>query len=495
MLRRIGTRTSAFLVKESVVALSQRRLILSVIVGPFLLLLLFGLGFSGGRAPYDTVLVVPDRPGIPVATAAYRGFFLWSLRLVDVTTDESAALARLRQREVDVVVVAPAHPLRALANDEPAEFHVYYNHLDPVDRAQINGLAFGHSRELNTLIVAAMLDGIMQAAGVQEQPQPALTELREQLLAGDSDGALSVIDRLLAAITILRIAGESGYQVASSTARPAPTTPPLDHFEAVLRALRAEMAPGPGVTPQQEAQLSDLEQTALLLPDVVQAASRISPERLAAPVGYDLTNLAPTHISYLRFYAPVVLMLLLQHVAITLAALSAVRERTRGTVEMFAVAPVRLSEILAGKALSFAAILAVLAIVLLALLVFVLRIPLLGNVALAALVVLLLIAAGLAIGFVIAGLSTTESQAVQLAMLVLLFSTFFGGLFVPLAGLDMPVRAVAYAVPVTHAGTAMRAIMLRGNLVPLGSVAMLAVMVGALAPVAYLLMRRSYRLS
>jgi ABC-2 type transport system permease protein len=492
--RRIAIRTTAFLVKESVVALGQPRLLLSVVAGPFLLLLLFGLGFTGDRAPFRTVLVVPDRPGIPKTTEAYDNLFLWSLNLVDVSTSADSALARLRRRDVDAVVVAPPHPLDDLAQDRQAAFDVYYNHLDPLDRSRIGSVAFGHTRELNALLVAAMLDAVLEATGVRESDEPALQNIRARLLTGDSDGALAVIDRLLAAIVILRIAGETAFQTEEPEQPAAPTTPPLDRFEAGLRLLRAQVEPQPGITPEQEAQLTELEQTSLLLPGVINAAARISPSRLASPVTYRLSNLAPSEVTYLRFYAPVVIALLLQHVAVTLAALSVVRERTRGTVEVFAVAPVRLGEILIGKALSFGAIIVAVAAVLLVLVVFVLGVPMLGNVLLLGLIILLLVAASLAIGFTIANLATTETQAVQLAMLVLLFATFFGGLFIPLVSLGLPVRLVSYAIPVTHAGVALRAVMLRGDLVPADSLAALGLFIAILGPLAVLLMRRSFRM-
>lgn len=494
LLRRITTRTSAFLIKELVVAIGQPRLILGLIVGPFLLLLLFGIGFSGRPGSYDVVLVVPESPVVPVRTTAYREFFLWSLNLVDVTTDQGEALERLDRQEVDVVVVAPPQPLTDLAMDRPAVFRVFYNHLDPLDRSRINGLAFGHTRELNALLVAAMLDGILQAAGVRESDDSDLEQLRGRMLRGDSEGALGVIDRLLAAVVILRLTGEGVYQVATAQAERPPTTPPLEQFELVLRALRAEVSQEPGLTPEQEAQLGELEQTALLLPDVVRVAARVSPERLAAPVDYRLSNRAPSSISVVNFAAPVVVALLIQHVGVTLVSLSVIRERTRGTVELFAVAPVRLGEILIGKALSFGVILTGLAALLLGLLAVVLKVPLLGSLLLIGLILALLIVVALALGLILAALSTNEPQTVQLAMLTLLFAIFFGGLFVPVESVDMPVRAVSFLVPVTHAGVALREVMLRGGLTsaePLWSLALMAVV---LAPLAYLMMRRSYRM-
>jgi ABC-2 type transport system permease protein len=237
-----------------------------------------------------------------------------------------------------------------------------------------------------------------------------------------------------------------------------------------------------------------LEQSALLLPDVIRVAANISAERLAAPVDYRLTNLAPSEVSAVNFAAPVVVALLVQHVAVTLVALSVIRERTRGTVELFAVAPVRPVEIIAGKALSFGAMLAILTTLLVLLTVLVLGVPMLGNVLLAALILLLLATTALAIGFIIAAFSSNEPQTVQLAMLVLLLAVFFGGLFVPVESLLMPVRVVSWVVPVTHAGAALRAVMLRGEPPPFDTIWPLLLMIGVLVPLAYVLTRRSYRL-
>ncbi|MGI8552209.1 MAG: ABC transporter permease [Dehalococcoidia bacterium] len=494
---RVTTRTAAFLVKELVVALGQPRLLLSVIVGPFLLLFLFGLGFTGQRDPFRIMLVVPKQQGVPTQTDFYRRFFFWQLKLVDVSTDEQAAMARLHShdRTIDAVIVAPQHPMTDLATNQAAQFHVYYNALDPIDGVRLDSLIYGHTRELNTRIVAAMLSAVLQSAGVpqaQSQDQSSVEQLRAQLTDGNSGGAMVSIDRMLAAIEILRVSGQAAYGVAKSPAEAGPAAPELARSESILRSLRGEVGPQSTLDTQQRQQLTELQDTARQWPDVMQAAAKISPERLAAPIDYDVKNLAPVTVTYVRYYAPVVLILLLQHVAITLAALSVIRERTRGTVELFRVAPVRLGEILIGKALSFGALLATLATILLTLLVVALHVPLLGNIAIVALVIGLLIAISLSIGFIVAAISTTESQAVQLAMLVLLIAVFFGGLFVPIATLSWPIRGIAYAIPVTHAGSALQVLMLRGDLVPLQSIGALVLMLLILGPLASLLMRRSY---
>ena len=53
------------------------------------------------------------------------------------------------------------------------------------------------------------------------------------------------------------------------------------------------------------------------------------------------------------FFAPAVLALVLQHMGVTLTALSLVRERLSGAMDIFRVAPVRALEILIGKYLAY----------------------------------------------------------------------------------------------------------------------------------------------
>lgn len=67
-------------------------------------------------------------------------------------------------------------------------------------------------------------------------------------------------------------------------------------------------------------------------------------------------NVAPTPPTYVAFYTPAALALLLRHLAVTLIALSLVRDRTLGAVELFRVSPVSPRAILLGKTVAFAAL-------------------------------------------------------------------------------------------------------------------------------------------
>ncbi len=475
-----GQAVRAFVEKELRVALGQRRLILALVVGPFLLLIFFGIGFTGSSRQMEAYLVVPDRPSIPTQLAFYNRYFHWSLTLSGVTADTRQALDALERGDVDVVIIPPPQPLDALTREQPAVFQVIYKDLDPLEEAQLNALAFGHTRELNARLVQLIFENVLPAAPPGTEGERLTAGMRRALDAGNSDRALALISRFLAGAAILRVSGE-----------PAPGLP---LFEETLRRLRAAIAEGETESPRTRALLDMLDQLSRTLPSDMVLAGRLSPARLSTPSDYELVDASASRTSYVRHYAPVVLALLLQHMGVALAGISVSRERLRGSIELFAAAPVSPLEIQAGKALSFLALIAAVAVVLVLVVVFLLGVPFLGNPLWALLTVVLLASTAISIGFILATLSGSETQMVQLAMLILLFSVFFGGLFVPVTSLAMPVRLVGLLVPVTHAGGSLRAVMLQGEGMPFDDTVWLIGMTLVTAPLAYFMFRPQLKL-
>lgn len=189
----------------------------------------------------------------------------------------------------------------------------------------------------------------------------------------------------------------------------------------------------------------------------------IPPQVVAAPTRSETKNWAPAVPSVVIFYAPAVLALVLQHLGMTLTALSNVRERSSGVFELFRVAPVGAVDILIGKYLAYGLLNAVIASASILMLVKGLGVPLAGDIRLLALVIGLLSLASMGLGFLIASLSDSERQAVQLCMLVLLASVFFSGFILPLDEFLPLVRPVGYALPVTHGIRLLQDVMVRGS--------------------------------
>ena len=67
-----------------------------------------------------------------------------------------------------------------------------------------------------------------------------------------------------------------------------------------------------------------------------------------------MRNLAAVDPTIVGFYGPAALALVLQHMAVTLVALSIVRERSSGAMDRFRASPMRATEVVAGKVLAFA---------------------------------------------------------------------------------------------------------------------------------------------
>jgi len=174
-------------------------------------------------------------------------------------------------------------------------------------------------------------------------------------------------------------------------------------------------------------------------------------------------NVSPTDPSYVNFYGPAVLALILQHLAVTLTALSMVRERLSGQMDLFRVAPVNSLEVLVGKYLAYALLTLVIAGTVGALMVFGLGVPVLGGYAAALGIVLLLAFASLGVGLLISLVADSERQAVQLSMLVLLASVFFSGFVLPVKDFIGPVQYLSYILPVTHGIATLQETMLRGS--------------------------------
>lgn len=178
--------------------------------------------------------------------------------------------------------------------------------------------------------------------------------------------------------------------------------------------------------------------------------TKIPPEVLAAPARAEVTNWAPITPSVIGFFAPAVLALVLQHMAVTLTALSLVRERLSGVTELFRVSPVSPVEILLGTYIAYGVVCMIVAALVVALTVFGLGVPMLGDPLTLAGIVGLLIFASLGVGMLISTVSDSERQAVQLSMLVLLASVFFSGFVLSLDEFAQSVQWGASILPVTN---------------------------------------------
>jgi ABC-2 type transport system permease protein len=106
---------------------------------------------------------------------------------------------------------------------------------------------------------------------------------------------------------------------------------------------------------------------------------------------------------------------------------------------------------------------------------------------------LLLIGASLGLGLLIAAVSDSERQAIQLSLLLLLASVFFSGFVLGTDEFNEPVRSLTALLPVTNGIRLIGDVMLRGSIDAYAPVAALAAEIVAYTGIAWLILRRALR--
>ena len=113
-----------------------------------------------------------------------------------------------------------------------------------------------------------------------------------------------------------------------------------------------------GTLAEQTARIDKARQELALVDQTLTKLIQLPPTAVITPLQQAYVNVRGQTYSLVAFYAPGVIALILQHIAITLAALSLVREKLRGAVELFMARPSR-AQIIAGKYLGYLLLLGV----------------------------------------------------------------------------------------------------------------------------------------
>lgn len=455
----------AFVRKELAEILRQPRLIISLIIGPFLILLLFGLGYRPTPPPLRTMLVV--EPGSELAAhleemgEALGGGVL----LVGTTDNVDEGTEKLRRREIDALVVAPTGAAELVQNNEQAIFVIYHDRLDPYQRSYMSFFAQASVDEINRQVLLALADRAQSESEALDDPivvaKAAAARLRVAL---EQDDPVAARSEQLAITTALdglasRLEGTSrllesveaslGQEIAG---------------DGTASETLSQAQENPGLGDQASADdVRRLEEDLVLLETQLINFQTIDPAILVSPFRAQTQNVVEVEIPLAAYYGPAVLVLLLQHVGLTFAALSLVKERTLGTDELFRVSPLSVGEALLGKYGAYIGFGGAVAAILTAALIFGFRVPMQGDWLLFVAALALVLIASLGLGFVLSTFAKTDSQAVQYSMIVLLLTMFFSGFVLPLDQLQPAVRVVSYLLPATYGIAMLQDIMFRGE--------------------------------
>lgn len=348
-------RLSSFFRKEVVEVLRQPKLVLTLILGPFLILLLFGLGYTNQQDPAKTIIVAQSDNELAKEIVGQIGEVDSMIEYVMTTDSKDEMMRQLENNQVDLGLIIPEDAMKTVQSDKKVELEYYQNQLDPNQAAYLSYTA---------------------------------TQLTQ------------IINRQ----TLLTLGRES-----------------------------------------------DLE-----------SVTNISPEVMTEPFTHRYFSVTGIEIEPTDFMTPGVLVLLLQHMMTTLAALSIVREVGAGTMELYRVSPLKSGEILFSKYVTYMILGILIAAALSAATYFGLGFPMHGDWLHVLYVYLAVLFTSIGIGFFISMISKTDTEAVQLAMIALLFSVFFSGFFIDLRYLNPPIRYISYAIPAAYGKDMLQSIMLRG---------------------------------
>lgn len=385
------TRILAIVGKELVSIVRRPGALFSLVLGPFLIMALFGAGYGGFRRPLDTIVVLAADSGLPTDAKVYLDVAGEGLKIDLVTSDEAAAMDQLTRQLVDVVVVAPGDMQANFKAGKRSHIDVRVNLTDPVQSTYAVFLARGLEAAVNRQVI-----------------QKAVAE-------------------------------SEGYAVGQGAAE----------------------------------------------------AARIPPDVIAAPTEASVDNVAQSMPTVVQYFAPAVLALILQHLAVTLIALSVVREKNSGLFELFRISPITTAELVTGKLVAYGLFAGVVAFATIGLLVVGFGVPILAQPGWIALVAGLLIASSLGLGLVIAAVSDSEPQTVQLSLLVLLASVFFSGFVLAISEFREPIRSLIYVLPVANGIRLFGDFMFRGGTVVIWQLWVLAGLSVAYIGGAWLLLRRA----
>jgi ABC-2 type transport system permease protein len=125
-------RTSAFFAKELREVLRRPGVLFSVVIGPFLIMFLFGMGTTGFRDPIATEIVIPDDLDLPRDPEYYESLVQGRIDVVNIETDAGAAERRLADGRIDLLVVAPERAVEDLRAGERTTLRVAWNEVDPL---------------------------------------------------------------------------------------------------------------------------------------------------------------------------------------------------------------------------------------------------------------------------------------------------------------------------------------------------------------------------
>lgn len=153
--------------KELIELAKQPGLVAMLVIGPLIILLLFGAGVSTRDPAVRTIFVAPpNEPDLIKIVNDYAETQAKRLSIVDVSTNREDALEGLEDGRADMVIVVPPNPRQAMEENRRVTMEVYHTFLDPIEQQAILLFARGATSDLNTILLTQLISETQGQADV-----------------------------------------------------------------------------------------------------------------------------------------------------------------------------------------------------------------------------------------------------------------------------------------------------------------------------------------
>lgn len=162
-------------------------------------------------------------------------------------------------------------------------------------------------------------------------------------------------------------------------------------------------------------------------------------------------------------YVPGVIGVVLMLICSMMASLAIVKEKESGTMEVLLVSPVRPSIIILSKLVPYLLLAMFDVVVILIVSIFVLEVPVTGNIFLLFWMASILALDSLALGIMVSVLTTSQRSAIIISIIGLMVPAIaMSGFIFPLRDVSLGMNIFSHAIPVTSFISAARKIMIKG---------------------------------
>jgi ABC-2 type transport system permease protein len=462
--------TAGFLRKEIVEIVRQPRLLLVLVAGPFLVLLLFAVGYDQKQAVLRTAFIGPEGSVYEESMTKFADQLSNYVVNEGYSSDLAAAERRLENGSIDLIVVFPDDPASSVMEGQQAVITIVHDKIDPIQQTAVEISAQVAVQELNGNVLEAVVTRaqaeLVPLADSVARSDDLVARIEAAAAAGDDDEVralaldLRTATTQMSAITTATGAVSDELEVVRTPEEQQQVeelTTAVDELHGVATRLADA---GSQVSP---ADVETARSAVDAVDELADAALTLDPAIVVRPFASETSNVLRQRVGVNDYFAPAAIALLLQHMVLTFAAMGLVADRSLGLFEVFRVGPIGSGPVLIGKYAAYLLVGGVVGAALVSAVHVALDVPLRGDVWWLVIGVTGLLIASIGVGMVLSLLARSESQAVQYAMLALLAGLFFGGFFLDLDAFRYPVKLFSWLLPVTYGVRLLRDVMLRGD--------------------------------